>query len=167
MSVQVKTACGSVCNHEGGNAPLTSSGVSTGRWTCRPWIQRLGSLGSKQGRCHFVDHLVNEAACFCGEGLPWSVGKRAHPIMPRLAVRDHVKHTALHPMLLSGGRIDHGHHEGKAKQALYEAVEMDRAIGRAHLLTSVHDTLTIVTADHSHVFNFGGYTHRGNTIFGA
>ncbi|XP_020774258.1 alkaline phosphatase, tissue-nonspecific isozyme [Boleophthalmus pectinirostris] len=69
-------------------------------------------------------------------------------------------------LLVEGGRIDHGHHEGKAKQALHEAVEMDRAIGRADLLTSIHDTLTVVTADHSHVFNFGGYTMRGNTIFG-
>ncbi|XP_039653053.1 alkaline phosphatase, tissue-nonspecific isozyme isoform X2 [Perca fluviatilis] len=69
-------------------------------------------------------------------------------------------------LLVEGGRIDHGHHEGKAKQALHEAVEMDRAIGRADLMTSIHDTLTIVTADHSHVFNFGGYTVRGNTIFG-
>ncbi|KAB5537037.1 hypothetical protein PHYPO_G00114230 [Pangasianodon hypophthalmus] len=69
-------------------------------------------------------------------------------------------------LLVEGGRIDHGHHEGKAKQALHEAVEMDRAIGRAELLTSIHDTLTVVTADHSHVFNFGGYTVRGNSIFG-
>ncbi|KAM3878557.1 alkaline phosphatase, tissue-nonspecific isozyme [Diretmus argenteus] len=69
-------------------------------------------------------------------------------------------------LLVEGGRIDHGHHEGKAKQALHEAVEMDRAIGRADLMTSTHDTLTVVTADHSHVFSFGGYTPRGNTIFG-
>ncbi|KAL2090481.1 hypothetical protein ACEWY4_012744 [Coilia grayii] len=69
-------------------------------------------------------------------------------------------------LLVEGGRIDHGHHDGKAKQALHETVEMDRAIGRAGLLTSTHDTLTIVTADHSHVFNFGGYTQRGNNIFG-
>ncbi|XP_034541018.1 alkaline phosphatase, tissue-nonspecific isozyme isoform X1 [Notolabrus celidotus] len=69
-------------------------------------------------------------------------------------------------LLVEGGRIDHGHHEGKAKQALHEAVEMDRAITRADLLTSIHDTMTVVTADHSHMFNFGGYTHRGNTIFG-
>uniref|UniRef100_A0A667ZJ54 Alkaline phosphatase n=1 Tax=Myripristis murdjan TaxID=586833 RepID=A0A667ZJ54_9TELE len=69
-------------------------------------------------------------------------------------------------LLVEGGRIDHGHHEGKAKQALHEAVEMDRAIGRAGLLTNIHDTLTVVTADHSHMFNFGGYTPRGNTIFG-
>lgn len=69
-------------------------------------------------------------------------------------------------LLVEGGRIDHGHHEGKAKQALHEAVEMDKAIGRAGLLTSLYDTMTVVTADHSHVFNFGGYTPRGNSIFG-
>ncbi|NXH28357.1 PPBT protein, partial [Myiagra hebetior] len=76
------------------------------------------------------------------------------------------------PWLLSnlpgsgGGRIDHGHHEGKAKQALHEAVELDRAIGLATRLTSTQDTLSVVTADHSHVFTFGGYTPRGNPIFG-
>ncbi|KAI1890559.1 hypothetical protein AGOR_G00154930 [Albula goreensis] len=69
-------------------------------------------------------------------------------------------------LLVEGGRIDHGHHEGKAKQALHEAVEMDRAIHRAGLVTSLEDTLTVVTADHSHVFSFGGYTPRGNSIFG-
>uniref|UniRef100_A0A670JD19 Alkaline phosphatase n=1 Tax=Podarcis muralis TaxID=64176 RepID=A0A670JD19_PODMU len=69
-------------------------------------------------------------------------------------------------LLVEGGRIDHGHHEGKAKQALHEAVEMDRAIGRADIMTSSEDTLTVVTADHSHVFTFGGYTPRGNPIFG-
>ncbi|XP_043851698.1 alkaline phosphatase, tissue-nonspecific isozyme-like [Dromiciops gliroides] len=69
-------------------------------------------------------------------------------------------------LLVEGGRIDHGHHEGRAKQALHEAVEMDRAIGRAGALTSLEDTLTVVTADHSHVFTFGGYTPRGNSIFG-
>lgn len=67
---------------------------------------------------------------------------------------------------LAGGRIDHGHHEGKAKQALHEAVELDRAIGLATRLTSARDTLSVVTADHSHVFTFGGYTPRGNPIFG-
>ena len=58
-------------------------------------------------------------------------------------------------MASQGGRIDHGHHEGKAKQALHEAVEMDQAIGQAGAMTSVEDTLTVVTADHSHVFTFG------------
>ncbi|KAF1399774.1 Alkaline phosphatase, tissue-nonspecific isozyme, partial [Spheniscus magellanicus] len=53
-----------------------------------------------------------------------------------------------------------------AKQALHEAVELDRAIGLAARLTSPQDTLSVVTADHSHVFTFGGYTPRGNPIFG-
>ncbi|XP_005988748.2 alkaline phosphatase, tissue-nonspecific isozyme [Latimeria chalumnae] len=69
-------------------------------------------------------------------------------------------------LLVEGGRIDHGHHEGKAKQALHEAVEMDKAIGIAGMMTSERDTLTVVTADHSHVFTFGGYTPRGNPLFG-
>nr|AAN31766.1 alkaline phosphatase [Xenopus laevis] len=69
-------------------------------------------------------------------------------------------------LLVEGGRIDHGHHEGKANQALHEAVQMDIAIGVSGNMTSVEDTLTVVTADHSHVFTFGGYTHRGNPIFG-
>ncbi|XP_068445809.1 intestinal-type alkaline phosphatase-like [Clinocottus analis] len=65
------------------------------------------------------------------------------------------------------GRIDHGHHGGRAKHALYEAVEFDRAIGRAAELTSERDTLTVVTADHSHVFAFGGYSARGNSVLGV
>ncbi|NXH37985.1 PPBI1 phosphatase, partial [Dicaeum eximium] len=71
---------------------------------------------------------------------------------------DHIPHA--------GGRIDHGHHSGRAKQALMEAVMLDRAVARAGELTSPADTLTVVTADHSHVFTFGGSTPRGNSIFG-
>ncbi|NWR60532.1 PPBI1 phosphatase, partial [Bucorvus abyssinicus] len=66
----------------------------------------------------------------------------------------------------AGGRIDHGHHSGRAKQALMEAVMLDRAVARAGELTSTSDTLTVVTADHSHVFTFGGNTLRGTSIFG-
>ncbi|XP_034386954.1 intestinal-type alkaline phosphatase-like [Cyclopterus lumpus] len=65
------------------------------------------------------------------------------------------------------GRIDHGHHGGRAKRALYEAVEFDRAIGRAAELTTELDTLSVVTADHSHVFAFGGYSGRGNSVLGV
>ncbi|NWW10709.1 PPBI phosphatase, partial [Oreocharis arfaki] len=63
-------------------------------------------------------------------------------------------------------KIDHGHHEGAAHKALTEAVEFDRAIERAGALTDEAETLTVVTADHSHVFSFGGYTLRGSSIFG-
>ncbi|NXS05582.1 PPBI phosphatase, partial [Oxylabes madagascariensis] len=62
-------------------------------------------------------------------------------------------------------KIDHGHHDGAAHKALTEAVEFDRAIERAGALTDEDETLTVVTADHSHVFSFGGYTLRGSSIF--
>nr|XP_046248803.1 alkaline phosphatase-like [Scatophagus argus] len=70
-------------------------------------------------------------------------------------------------LFVEGGRIDHAHHASKAKKALHEAVEFDRAVGRAAELTSELDTLTVVTADHSHVFAFGGYSSRGNSVFGV
>ncbi|XP_039622267.1 intestinal-type alkaline phosphatase-like [Polypterus senegalus] len=69
-------------------------------------------------------------------------------------------------LFVEGGRIDHGHHDGKAKYALTEAVIFDRTIQRSSELISDLDTLSVVTADHSHVFTFGGYTLRGNSIFG-
>ncbi|XP_077007919.1 intestinal-type alkaline phosphatase [Tamandua tetradactyla] len=69
-------------------------------------------------------------------------------------------------LFVEGGRIDHGHHDGKARMALTEAVMLDATIERAGQLTSEEDTLTLVTADHSHVFTFGGYTTRGSPIFG-
>uniref|UniRef100_A0A8C2SDP1 Alkaline phosphatase n=1 Tax=Capra hircus TaxID=9925 RepID=A0A8C2SDP1_CAPHI len=86
--------------------------------------------------------------------------------MVEMAIRILNKNPKGFFLLVEGGRIDHGHHEGKAKQALHEAVEMDQAIGQAGAMTSIEDTLTVVTADHSHVFTFGGYTPRGNSIFG-
>ncbi|NWX89122.1 PPBI phosphatase, partial [Nothoprocta ornata] len=69
-------------------------------------------------------------------------------------------------LFVEGGRIDHGHHEGAAQKALTDAVAFDQAIERASALTDESQTLTVVTADHSHVFSFGGYTLRGTSIFG-
>nr|XP_023675710.1 intestinal-type alkaline phosphatase 1-like isoform X2 [Paramormyrops kingsleyae] len=69
-------------------------------------------------------------------------------------------------LFVEGGRIDHGHHDGIAKLALTEVVMFDRAVKIASQLTDESNTLTIVTADHSHVFTFGGNTPRGNPIFG-
>uniref|UniRef100_A0A9L0J7C5 Alkaline phosphatase n=1 Tax=Equus asinus TaxID=9793 RepID=A0A9L0J7C5_EQUAS len=60
-------------------------------------------------------------------------------------------------LFVEGGRIDHGHH----------ATMFDDAIDKASQLTSEEDTLTLVTADHSHVFSFGGYTLRGSSILGG
>ncbi|XP_069473647.1 alkaline phosphatase-like [Ambystoma mexicanum] len=69
-------------------------------------------------------------------------------------------------LFVEGGRIDHGHHGSKAKMALMETVMLDKAIQRAGELTKESETLTVVTADHSHVFTFGGSPRRGNSILG-
>jgi alkaline phosphatase len=61
---------------------------------------------------------------------------------------------------VEGGRIDHGHHAGNAYRALTDAEELDEAIGAAAQMVDLRDTLIIVSADHSHVFNIAGYPLR-------
>ncbi|KYO25327.1 alkaline phosphatase, tissue-nonspecific isozyme [Alligator mississippiensis] len=69
-------------------------------------------------------------------------------------------------LFVEGGKIDHGHHSGKAKKALTEAIILDQAVAKAVELTDAAETLTVVTADHSHVFSFGGNTPRGSRMLG-
>lgn len=63
-------------------------------------------------------------------------------------------------LMVESGRIDHAHHEGNAIRALTDAQELDRAIGAALRAVDLRDTLVIVSADHSHVFNITGYPMR-------
>ncbi|XP_023677268.2 alkaline phosphatase, tissue-nonspecific isozyme isoform X2 [Paramormyrops kingsleyae] len=69
-------------------------------------------------------------------------------------------------LFVEGGRIDQGHHASRASMALHETVALDTAVERALQLTSENDTLTLVTADHSHSVSFNGYPFRGNSILG-
>jgi alkaline phosphatase len=63
-------------------------------------------------------------------------------------------------LMVESGRIDHAHHEGNAIRAIHDAQELDRAIGEAIRAVDLRDTLIIVSADHSHVFNIAGYPMR-------
>ena len=63
-------------------------------------------------------------------------------------------------LMVEGGRIDHAHHDGNALRALHDAQELDKAIGAAVNAVDLRDTLIIVSADHSHVFNIAGYPLR-------
>ena len=69
-------------------------------------------------------------------------------------------------LMVEGGRIDHAHHEGNAYRALTETIEFSNAVRAALAKVNLKDTLIIVTADHSHTFNIGGYPVRGNNILG-
>jgi alkaline phosphatase len=69
-------------------------------------------------------------------------------------------------LMVEGGRIDHGHHDGRAGYALLETVEFARAVEIALAKVDLDETLILVTADHSHVLTIGGYPVRGNPILG-
>ncbi|KAK3789095.1 hypothetical protein RRG08_029844 [Elysia crispata] len=70
-------------------------------------------------------------------------------------------------LLIEGGRIDHAHHDNLGKLALGDTAALDDAVIKVKEMTSPDDTLTIVTADHSHVFSMAGYPSRGNPILGV
>jgi alkaline phosphatase len=61
---------------------------------------------------------------------------------------------------VESGRIDHAHHAGNAYRALTDTEEMDEAIGKALSMVDLSETLIVVSADHSHVFNIAGYPLR-------
>lgn len=69
-------------------------------------------------------------------------------------------------LMVESGRIDHGHHGTQARFAVDELIEFNKAISTALEMVDLEETLVIVTADHSHVFTYAGYPHRGNDIFG-
>ncbi|XP_074045761.1 intestinal-type alkaline phosphatase 1-like [Macrotis lagotis] len=86
--------------------------------------------------------------------------------MTEVAIKILSQNSKGYYLFVEGGRIDHGHHDSNAHWALTEAVMFDSTINKTIQLTNENDTLITVTADHSHVFSFGGYTHRGSSIFG-
>ncbi|KAK0061505.1 alkaline phosphatase [Biomphalaria pfeifferi] len=68
-------------------------------------------------------------------------------------------------LLVEGGRIDSAHHDTQPVKAIHDVVAMDKAVKMVLDLTDSSDTLTVVTADHSHVMSIAGYATRGNPIF--
>ncbi|CAK9299607.1 unnamed protein product [Gordionus sp. m RMFG-2023] len=76
-------------------------------------------------------------------------------------------HNTIEPryfLLIEGAKIDKAHHEGKARLALEETIDLDKVLEKIierESRKTVDDTLIIVTSDHSHVFTHGGYPLRG------
>ena len=70
-------------------------------------------------------------------------------------------------LMVEGGRIDHGHHAGKAELALEEGFQFDQTVRLVLDTVDLSETLVIVTADHSHTLTIAGYPTRGNPILGA
>ncbi|KAL4237016.1 hypothetical protein ACF0H5_005400 [Mactra antiquata] len=85
--------------------------------------------------------------------------------MTELAIKILSKNPNGYFLMVEGAKIDHGHHEGRAKLALYDVLAFEKAVDTADRITSETDTLTIVTADHGHTLSISGYPSRGNGIF--
>ena len=82
------------------------------------------------------------------------------------AAIDHLDGPNGYYLMIEGGRIDHGHHDGKPGYALLETQEFAEAVSVALGKVDLDETLVLVTADHSHVFTLAGYPTRGNPILG-
>ncbi|XP_023936812.2 membrane-bound alkaline phosphatase-like [Bicyclus anynana] len=69
-------------------------------------------------------------------------------------------------LFVEGGRIDHAHHDNQVHLALDETIELSAAVARALQLLDEKDSLIVVTADHTHVMAFNGYSTRGADVLG-
>lgn len=70
-------------------------------------------------------------------------------------------------LMVEGGRVDHAHHDNRAKMAMEETLALEEAVQVALEMTEREDTLIVVTADHSHAMTMNGYPVRGNSILGT
>jgi alkaline phosphatase len=69
-------------------------------------------------------------------------------------------------LMVEGGKIDHAHHDGNAYRALTETIELSNAVRAALARVDPAETLVLVTSDHGHTLQIGGYPTRGNPILG-
>ena len=107
------------------------------------------------------DHMKYEADRSEDKG-----GEPSLAQMTKLAIEILDRNSNGYFLLVEGGRIDHGHHDNNAYRALTDGIAFADAVAVADEMTDQNDTLIIVTADHSHTFNFSGYPTRGNPILG-
>jgi len=107
------------------------------------------------------DHMQYEADRLEDKG-----GEPSLAQMTKLAIEILSRNSNGYFLMVEGGRIDHGHHDNNAYRALTDGIAFADAVTVADEMTNQDDTLIIVTADHSHTFNFSGYPTRGNPILG-
>ncbi len=139
-----------------------------------------GDWAARTGGTYVENKLAMEAApvgkpvfgLFSGSHMTYAVERTTDSAEPTLTDMTAValRHVERDPqgyyLMVEGGRIDHGHHDGRAGYALEETREFARAVAYAVAHTDPANTLILVTADHSHVFTISGYPARGNPILG-
>lgn len=69
-------------------------------------------------------------------------------------------------LMVESGRIDHAHHLNNAYRALTDTLALDETVESVARVVNQSNTLMVVTADHSHVFTFGGFPQPGASVLG-
>lgn len=149
-----------------------------GRDLTQAWLQRYGERGRYVwNQAQFdniepgkVDHLL---ALFEPSHMHFEHDRRqdaaGEPSLAEMtgkAIDILAKNPEGYLLLVEGGRIDHGSHNGNAYRTLSDAVALNEAVKTIVDKVNLDETLVIVTGDHSHTLTIAGYAKRGNPILG-
>lgn len=149
-----------------------------GRDLTQAWLQRYGERGQYVwNQAQFnkiepgnVDHLL---ALFEPSHMNFEHDRRqdaaGEPSLAEMAGKA-IDILSRNPegylLLVEGGRVDHGSHNGNAYRTLSDAVALNETVKTIVDKVDLDDTLVIVTGDHSHTLTIAGYAKRGNPILG-
>ncbi|AOF00998.1 alkaline phosphatase [Serratia surfactantfaciens] len=174
----------------GGRANFLPDGVSDpeypdkkgarkdGRDLTQAWLQRYGERGQYVwNQAQFdkidpakVDHLL---ALFEPSHMNFEHDRRqdaaGEPSLAEMtgkAIDILARNPEGYLLLVEGGRIDHGSHNGNAYRTLSDAAALNEAVKTIVDKVNLDETLVIVTGDHSHTLTIAGYAKRGNPILG-
>lgn len=100
-------------------------------------------------------HLFNDHDNNIGVGVQPSLMEMSQKALEMLSAN-----PKGYVILIESGRIDHGHHENKAKLALEEVAHLHKVVDSIRSVIDEEETLMIVTADHSHSMTINGYAVR-------
>ncbi|AHG20334.2 alkaline phosphatase [Chania multitudinisentens RB-25] len=149
-----------------------------GRDLTAAWLKRYGERGSYiWNQAQFdkldpakVDHLL---ALFEPSHMQFehdrprdAAGEPSLAEMTGKAIDILAKNPEGYLLLVEGGRIDHGSHDGNAYRTLTDAVALNDAVKTILNKVNLDETLVVVTGDHSHTLTISGYAKRGNPILG-
>ena len=171
---RIKFLPNDVADPEGAN---TGEGRQDARNLTREWVNKYPNSAYVWNQQQFdsidpesTDHLLG---LFESDHMQYEAdrpedtgGEPSLAQMTKLAINILSRNPDGYFLLVEGGRIDHGHHDNNAYRALTDGIAFADAVEVADKMANQNDTLIIVTADHSHTFNFSGYPSRGNPILG-
>lgn len=80
--------------------------------------------------------------------------------MTKKAIQMVSKNPNGYVLMVESGRIDHAHHENRARLALDEVAHLNDVVDYLKSQVDLSETLIVLTADHSHTMTVSGYPKR-------